>query len=212
MGGRRKKGAEARPAELLEAALALFAEKGFAATRMEDIAARAGVSKGTVYLYFPSKQAVFEALVRQALLPNLERMERLLAESAQPAPALLRRLLTTLPALMQDPRIGAIPKLVIAEAGSLPEVARFYKAAVIDRGLGLFAALITRGVAEGTFRPVNPAQVAKLCVAPLLMAVIWRRTFEPATGDTLDVAAFVDAHVDILLRGLEAEGGVDAPA
>ena len=94
----RRRRKEARPAELLDAAFELFVERGFAATRIDDIAARAGVSKGTVYLYFPSKQAVFEALVRQAVLPNVE---RLIGETARPDTPVLEVLPRLLRAIMQ---------------------------------------------------------------------------------------------------------------
>lgn len=212
MSAPRRRRAEDRPDELLDAAIDLFGERGFAATRIEDIARRAHVAKGTVYLYFPSKQAMFEALVRRSIVPNIERVETLVSQADAPAPQILRQVLTTLPGILSDPRVATIPKLVIAEAGNLPDVARFYKAAVIDRGLGLLAGLIRRGIAAGDFRPVDPERTAKLCVGPLLLAIIWRTTFEPATGDALELPAFLNDHLDMLMRGLRPEGGGNAPS
>lgn len=200
----RKRRKEARPAELLDAAFELFVERGFAATRIDDIAARAGVSKGTVYLYFPSKQAVFEALVRQAVLPNVE---RLIGETAQPGlpvleilPRLLRAILQTVAgsSLMQFPR------LIIAESPQFPELAQFWRETVIDRMLGVVCGLIERGIAAGEIRPVDPADAARLMIAPLLMAVIWGTTFV-RQDESFELTTFIDRHLDIYLRGLAAE-------
>ncbi|HJT05310.1 MAG TPA: helix-turn-helix domain-containing protein, partial [Stellaceae bacterium] len=120
---RRRK--EARPAEILDAALACFAERGFAATRLDDVAKRAGVTKGTLYLYFPNKEELFKEVVRQAVVANIARGEALVAESAEPASVLLERIIHHWAELIPTPA-SAIPKLVIAEAGNFPDVARFY--------------------------------------------------------------------------------------
>ena len=200
----RQRRKEARPAELLEAAFDLFVERGFAATRIDDIAARAGVSKGTVYLYFPSKQAVFEALVRQAVLPNVE---RLIGETAQPgAPVLeiLPRLLRAIMSVVAGSPLARFPRLIIAEAPHFPELAQFWRETVIDRMLGTVSGLIERGIAAGEIRPVDPPDTARLLVAPLLMAVIWGSTFV-REGESFDLGLFVDRHLDIYLRGLATE-------
>lgn len=205
---RRRK--DARPAEVLAAALEVFAAKGFAAARMEDIAARAGVSKGTVYLYFPSKQAVFEALVRQAILPNVERLEAMAAAYQGPTADLLRQAMALFPTLVRDPKVVTIPRLVIGEAGNQPEMADFYRREVVERGLGLIAGILRRGAERGEFRPLAPETVAKLWFAPLLLAVVWRTTFEPVGGTPLELDDYLRTHVDIMLRGLAPEGGTDA--
>lgn len=205
---RRRK--DARPAELLSAALEVFAAKGFAAARMEDIAARAGVSKGTVYLYFPSKQAVFEALVRQAILPNVERLEAMAAAYQGPTADLLRQAMALFPTLVRDQRVVTIPRLVIGEAGTHPDMARFYRENVLERGVGLIAGILRRGMERGEFRPLAPETVAKLWFAPLLLAVVWRTTFEPVGGEPLDLDAYLSTHLDIMLRGLAPEGGSHA--
>ncbi len=132
----RRRRKEARPEEILSAALESFAARGFAATRIEDVAARAGISKGTLYLYFDGKEELFKAVVRQALLPNLARIEALAATFEGPSALLLERLLATIAGVINS-RVGAIPKLVIAEAGNFPDLARFYLAEVVQRGLGL---------------------------------------------------------------------------
>src|SRR6516165_8529969 len=149
---RRRK--EARPQEILAAALALFAERGFAATRLDDVARRAGVTKGTLYLYFPNKQELFEAVVRQALVPNLERGEALLDEADdadEPAALMLERLMRSWAELALSPA-GAIPKIIVSEAGNFPKLARFYQETVVDRGMALMRRVLCLGIERGEFR------------------------------------------------------------
>jgi AcrR family transcriptional regulator len=200
---RRRK--EARPDEILAAALESFAAKGFAATRIEDVAARAGISKGTLYLYFDGKEELFKAVVRQALLPNLARIEALAASFAGPSAILLERLLATVAGVAQS-RVGAIPKLVIAEAGNFPDLARFYLDEVVHRGLGLIATILRRGIARGEFRSIDVDHAVFCVLAPLLIAALWRNSLEPHDqSGPLDVPALVRVHLDLLVRGLEAQ-------
>jgi AcrR family transcriptional regulator len=196
---RRKK---ARPAELLDAALAVFAEKGFAAARMEDIAARAGAAKGTVYLYFSSKEAVFEALVRTLIVPNLDRAEAVAAHHTGPVAPLLRQVAPVLAGIIRDGRLVVLPRLLIGELHKFPELACFYKTNVADRALALIARLHRQGVATGEFRPQDSESVARLVVAPVLMMAVWRAVFASHEAEPFDPARVLDAHVDTLLRGL----------
>ncbi|MDX6750470.1 TetR/AcrR family transcriptional regulator [Geminicoccaceae bacterium 1502E] len=204
---RRRRRKEARPQEILEAALALFTERGFSATRLDDIAARAGVSKGTLYLYFASKEAIFSELVRHAVLPNIARVEALVAGWSGSRASLLRRMIELLGTALREDRIAAFPKLVIAESGNFPELARQYREEVIERGLGLFARVIAAGVAAGEFREVDSRHAAKLCVAPMLLLAVWRTCLARADEQPLDAQALVETHVETLLRGLAAKGG-----
>ena len=197
---RRRK--EARPDEILAAALTSFAARGFAATRLEDVAARAGISKGTLYLYFKSKEELFEAVVRTRLLPNLARIEALAASFEGPSAALLERLLLTIAGVV-DSEVGAIPKLVIAEAGNFPDLARFYLDEVVRRGLRLIGVILRRGIERGEFRPVDVDHAVFCVTAPLLIAALWKNSLEPHDHAPLDAAALVRAHLDLLLRGLE---------
>ncbi len=197
----RRRRKQARPAELLQAALDCFVEKGFAATRMDDIAHRAGVSKGTIYLYYPSKQAVFEAMVRENLLPRLQAAEGLAALGGSAA-SRLRQILAQLAEVVGDPRRAAIPKLVVAEAGNFPDMARFYRREVIGRGLGLVAAILRDGIAQGEFRPVEPEITARLFIAPVLMNALWLTTFAPIEEAPLPVATVLAHHGELFLRAL----------
>jgi AcrR family transcriptional regulator len=197
---RRRK--EARPDEILAAALESFAARGFAATRLEDVAARAGISKGTLYLYFKSKEELFQAVVRATLLPNLARIEALAATFEGPSATLLERLLLTISGVV-DSQIGAIPKLVIAEAGNFPELARFYLDEVVHRGLRLVGAILRRGIERGEFRAIDVDHAVFCVIAPMLIAALWKNSLEPHDYAPLDTQALVRAHLDLLLRGLE---------
>jgi AcrR family transcriptional regulator len=201
---RRRK--DARPAEIVTAALEVFAERGFSAARLDDVAARAGISKGTLYLYFPSKEELFKAVVREALLPNLERVERLLRAHPGPAAAQLEMMIGQIGALLQGTQIGVIPKLIIAEAGNFPELARFYLEEVVQRGLGLLAGILERGIESGEFRAVDVGHSARTVIAPVLLAAIWKTTFEAHVGARLDAEAFLGVAVDVVLSGLRADG------
>lgn len=196
---------EARPAEIVEAALEVFAEKGFSAARIDDVAARAGISKGTLYLYFASKEELFKAVVRQALLPGLARVEAMLAAHPGTASERIRAVIGQIGALLQGTRIAVIPKLVIAEAGNFPELARFYHQEVIRRGLGLLGAEVERGIARGEFRTVDGSHGARLLMAPVLLAAVWKSTFEIHAGAPLDAPEFLEVALDVLLRGLRAD-------
>jgi AcrR family transcriptional regulator len=196
----------ARPAEILAAALAAFAERGFAATRLDDVAERAGVTKGTLYLYFRNKEELFKAVVRQQLVPNIERAEAMVADSGTPNPVLLEELIGFFSRIMASP-LSAISKLVLTEAGNFPDLARFYVAEVVDRGRALFRGVIERGVAGGEFRPVDTESTVSCILAPLLLAALWRHSFERHLGDRLDIDALCHAQLDLLRHGLAAAPG-----
>jgi AcrR family transcriptional regulator len=200
---RRRK--EARPDEILAAALVSFAERGFAATRLDDVAARAGISKGTLYLYFRSKEELFKAVVRATIVPNLERVEGLAASFTGPSAMLLERLLLTMAGVVAS-RVGAIPKLVIAEAGNFPDLARFYLDEVVRRGLRLIGMILRRGIERGEFRAVDVDHAVFCVIAPMLIAALWKNSLEPHADAPLDTDTLARAHLDMLLRGLETRG------
>lgn len=202
---RRRK--EARPQEIIDAALDVFTERGYAATRLEEIARRAGVSKGTLYLYFPNKEELFKAVVRSAIVPNLEVAERLLRDSSGPSIEILARLLQGIAGRVMTSKVGGIPKLMIAEAGNFPELARFYLDEVIERAFRVIGAVLERGIARGEFRAVNVPHTVRLVVAPMLMVAVWRSSFEPVAGRPLDAAGLIVEHLDHLRRALQPEDG-----
>lgn len=202
----RQRRKEARPAELLEAALDTFRAKGFAGTRMEDIASRAGVSKGTIYLYFPSKEAIFEALVRNNLLPVIERLQVAMAAEPGPATARLGMLVKAFARATADPRLVALPRLVLAEAGNFPDMARFYREQVVGRGLALVADILEQGMEAGEFRRTDPLVTARLFLAPLVLSTLWRATFAAVEEAPLPTEAVLGLHLELFLRAIAAEG------
>jgi AcrR family transcriptional regulator len=195
---------EERAPEILEAALACFAEKGFAGTRMDDIASRAGITKGTIYLYFKSKEELFKALARQSIGERIAAITPQLEGADGPAAEQLRFVLTTLGHFASTSDRVVLPRVLLAEAGNFPELAEFWRKEIIDRGLGLFAMIIKRGIARGEFRKVAPGHAARLCVAPLLVLILWRTLFARFDNEPYDYPGLIDTHVTTLLKGLAA--------
>ncbi len=190
----------------MAAALELFVERGFAATRLDDVAARAGVSKGTLYLYFDSKEALFEAVIREGMVPALKEAAVRVASYQGSAAALLEELLMAWWALIGAGPLGGIPKLMISEARNFPAVAEYYYANVIVPGRQLLALTLERGMAAGEFRPVNVETAIDVVIAPLLMLAIWRYSMGPCCpSDTnYDTERYLRTHLDLSLDGLRA--------
>ena len=195
---------DARPGEIVRAALRLFTERGLAGTKMEDVAKAAGISKATIYLYFPTKEDLFKAVVRQELLPLFNQIGQGLAVHEGPAEPLLRALLSRL-AIVLESDIGAIPKLVISEGGNFPDIARFYAEEVVGRGLATLEAVINRGVTRGEFLAVEPRALLPLIVGPALMMLLWRHSIGRYADLSFDHHAVLRLQADILIRGLKAE-------
>lgn len=196
---------QARPAEILEAALKVFAHKGFAAARMDDIAREAGVTKGTIYLYFENKEAVFKSLVRAAVGSTLATVSEDVKTFQGSARFLLRMVLTRVAQMLVESDKVVLPKIVISESSNFPWLAEFYRFEIIERGLQIFISLLEHGMAQGEFRKLPAAHVARLCVAPVLLGAIWRVTFAHLDSEPYDYKGLVETHLDILFRGLAAE-------
>jgi AcrR family transcriptional regulator len=196
----------ARPSEILDAAVAVFAERGFAAARMDDIARRAGVTKGTIYLYFEGKEDVFKTLVRESIGQTIAVNTAAAQQFEGPSSDLIRIVLTAISNLLLNSDRIVLPKIIISEAGNFPELARFYREEVVDRGLALLIGIVERGIARGEFRRLASDHVARLCMAPFLLIVMWRTSFARFDTTPFDVQAFVQTHIGVLLRGLAPEG------
>jgi len=197
---RRRK--NARPEEIISAALEVFADRGFAATKLEDVARRAGVTKGTIYLYFENKEALFKALIRQTIVPVLAQGEELAKSFTGSARELFERLVREYWRLVGETSLVGIPKLMMAEANNFPELARFYYEEVVTRGHRLMASVIERGINAGEFRPVNVAVATKLAMAPVMHAVIARKAFSACMPEGFDVGKYLDTHIDLYLHGI----------
>src|SRR3990172_2225866 len=173
---------DARPSEILDAALDLFVEKGFAATRLEDVAQRAGVSKGTVYLYFDSKDDLFKAVIRSGMVRAIEEAEKLVAGFEGSSADLLRQIYAGWWQNIGGTKLSGIPKLMISEAQNFPELARFYYDEVIQRGSRLFV---------------------RALVSPLIMRAILEHSFLPCAGpEDFDVPAYFEHTLGLALDGL----------
>ncbi|MGZ8347849.1 MAG: TetR/AcrR family transcriptional regulator [Allosphingosinicella sp.] len=197
---RRRK--QERPGDIVAAALALFAEKGFAAARIEEIAARAGLSKGTLYLYFDSKEALFRAVVRDVVVPNLDALRAAMLAADLPFAELLRTFLPRFAERLTTLPVGAVAKMVIGESRNFPELAKVWHDDVILKAVGLIAGLIDRAQARGEVRPGDPRIHAFSVVGPMLIGVLWRETFTPVGGDAIDLEAIARQHVETVLGGL----------
>ncbi|MGH8744471.1 MAG: TetR/AcrR family transcriptional regulator [Burkholderiales bacterium] len=197
---------EARPSELLHAALSLFIERGFSATRLEDVASRAGVSKGTLYLYFVNKEELFKAVIRQGMVPFLERAEHLIDNYHGSSRDLIKDIIRGWWEAIGATSLGGIPKLVVSEAGNFPELARFYLKEVIHRGQRIFARALKRGMDRGEFRKMNVNYALRITIAPIVLLLIWQYSLQPYERRTVNVPRYLDTHLDILLEGIRCRG------
>jgi len=193
---------EARPKELLASAIELFVERGFASPRLEDVARRAGVSKGTLYLYYANKEDLFKAVVRQTILPMIDDAETSVAEFDGNSAELLRQVILSWWVRIGATKASGISKLILAEADNFPEMARFYQEEVMARGMRMISNMLERGIRRGEFRAIDVPQTAQVLIAPLLMLSTWKHTIAPCERCDLQPEAFLEAFLDITLHGL----------
>jgi len=197
---------DARPQELLAAALELFTDRGFAATRLEDVARAAGVSKGTLYLYFENKQELFKAVVRENVVHLIgEAEEELAAAENMSSPDLLRAMLEKWWSHAANRKLAGITRLMMAESGNFPELAQFYEEEVHERANALLTRVLERGVRRGEFRPVDPHVMMQVLTAPILMLMMWTHNFFPCEKQEVDADVFMDAFLGLIKRGLSPE-------
>ncbi|MFI5371044.1 MAG: TetR/AcrR family transcriptional regulator [Candidatus Eisenbacteria bacterium] len=195
---------ESRPAEILASAIQEFVEKGYAATRLEDVARRAGVTKGTMYLYFENKEALFKEMVRHYVVPGIERAEQVAREyEGSPRELVVLLLRHWWERLIEQPHIGGLAKLVMAEASNFPDVAAFYYREVFERNLAILSDAIARGMERGEFREVDARKSAALGLMPLVMLAQWKHSFMRVASNPVDLPAYFEAHLAQFLRGLE---------
>lgn len=200
---------EDRRRQLLAAALDELFEKGFAATRMEDIASRAGFSKGTLYLYFDSKEALFEALIESVALPNLARIEQTVSEIADPREA-IRALMSFASGMVLHSDLPRIVKILIADSGSFPEVVQGYRRNVLERLLGGVELLLSKASEDGALAVEHAALSARLLLAPVVFSALWTTVFESleerSGGRGLDVETLLALHAEQQLKAFAPEG------
>jgi AcrR family transcriptional regulator len=185
---------------LVAAALELFVERGFAATKLDDVASKAGVSKGTLYLYFDSKEALFKAVIEQGIFPLLEEGGSVLQQFEGNNASLLKEFMLRWWQGMGETDLGGIPKLMISESGNFPEVAKYYFENVVVRGRELLRQVLKRGVASGEFREMEIESSIDVIMAPVLMLIVWRYSLAPcSTGDTKQ---YLNTYLELIMNGL----------
>lgn len=201
---KRERRKQDRPGELLEAALDLFVEKGYAATRVEEVAARAGVSKGTLFLYFPSKEDLFKAVVRASIVEPVAQGAAEVANFRGTSGELIEWMMLQWWHRYGDTKASGISKLVMSEASNFPELAQFYRTEVIEPGHALVRTALQRGLDQGEFRAVNVELALHSVMAPLLFLVMWKHSMGPCcpNHEQIDPAAFISQHAQLLARGL----------
>jgi len=199
---RRAQQKEAKRTALIEAALVVFSRVGFAAAKMDDVADEAGVSKGTVYLYFDSKEHLFEGMVRAKMLPVFGDAADVLASPAKTATERLTAHLKSFYQKVVKSDRRQITRLIMAEGPNFPHLAEFYHAHVLSRGQAAITAIIEQGIETGEFRDMNRIGLTQNIVAGALIASIWTLVFDPF--EPLDVDGHFETHVDLILNGLKS--------
>ncbi len=197
--------AEERPREICAAALEVFAEKGFAAARLDEIARRAGVSKGTLYLYFKDKDDLFRAVVRDTIAPNIATIRDSLMDADLPFAELVRTLLSRFVEIAARVPVGAVAKMVIGESGNFPELAKVYHDLVVSQAIGMIAALIEKAQKKGEVRAGDPRIHAMSLMGPMLMGILWRATLQPVGAKPIDLELLARQHAETVLTGLLTE-------
>lgn len=192
---------ELRRRALLDAALGEFFERGFSAARMDDIAARAKLSKGTLYLYFDSKEALFTSLVETFAIPNIVMFEAAV-QNAGGGVAAIRTFMKIAPVVIRESPLPKIAKILIADAPAFPEIVTAYREQVIERALGVIVSALSAAKKAGEIEIGDPHLTARLVIAPVLMSAIWRIVFEHDPAAKIDLDALFAEHEKMLLRGL----------
>jgi AcrR family transcriptional regulator len=192
----------ARPGEIIEAALEVFTENGFAGAKLNEVARRAGVSKGALYVYFETKEDLFRAVVRTAIAPNLDRIKTAAETFDGPFATLVPVLLANGAALMNQTRLPAVVKMVIGESRNFPDLARIWHDDVVSPIVGVVTGLIVRAQARGEIASGDPRLHAISILGPLLMGMLFRETFGQVTADLPNLNILAAQHTETVLHGL----------
>ena len=199
----RQRRKEARPQELLDAALDLFVEKGFAATKSEEVAVRAGVSKGTLYLYYPSKEELLKEVIRHNMVNQIAEGVTIVSDYEGSTSELLKLVFGLWWERIGETRASGIMKLMISEVRNFPEIAQFYADEVIRPAENMVSQLVQRGIERGDFRQVNVPEVVHALIAPMLFLVMHKHSIGACgMGHTIEPKLFIATHIDLVLHGL----------
>jgi len=200
----RQRRKEARPQELLDAALELFVEKGFSATRSDEVAERAGVSKGTLYLYYPSKEELLKAVIQQNLGQIIAQGTGIVDEFQGPTAELLSMLMNLWWDRVGNTPAGGIHKIMMSEVRNFPEIAQFYRDEIIQPATDLLGRTLQRGIDRGEFRALPVVEVTQALFAPLIFMALHKHSFGacPAEGLSMNCDGVIETHIDLMLNGL----------
>jgi len=205
---RRRK--EARPGEILRAALDIFLERGYKAARLEDIARSAGCTKGTIFLYYAGKAELFKASVLEAMLPILESAEQRFSDHRGRVSELLTTHIRTRWHELRHTRISKLPELIVAERDDFPELVQFFYREVFGRSQRLFTSILDEGVARGEFRPMDTQQTALFIMAMVAMGVTWGHSFSSIGAPPFDAERYFESALDQFMRGIVATPALES--
>ena len=198
---RRQRRKDARPSEIIEAAIAIFAERGFGAARLEDVARRAGVAKGTVFVYFQTKDDLFRAVAQTVLTSHLERLQGAAADLDRPIAELVPMLLMQAAAVIGEGRLPAMMRLLVSESRQFPDLARVWHDEVVSKVLGLLTMAIERAQARGEIKSGNARLYAFSIIGPMLASALFREVFRD-TAPLPDLRELAEQHARTILDGL----------
>lgn len=209
----RQRRKEARPQELLDAALELFVEKGFAATRADEVAARAGVSKGTLYLYYPSKVDLLKAVIRSNISRKIAEGEDIVRGFEGPTTELLPYLMSEWWRRIGETKASGITKLIVAEVRNFPDIAQFYRLEVVEPAERMLAGVLQRGIDRGEFRAVPVHEVVHNLIAPMLFMMLRKHSIGACAGleCPYEPQRLIEVQMDLVLGGLVPREAAGAP-
>lgn len=196
---------DARPAEIIESALSAFADKGFAAAKLDDIARDAGVAKGTLYLHFETKEDLFRAVVRTAIAPQIDAIKASAEVFSGPFLKLAPRILLAIALAMEESRLPALVKMVIGESRNFPDLARIWHDDLLCKAIDALSGVITRAQARGELSAGNPRLHAFSLVGPMLMAMLYRSVFAGISIELPDLKELAAQHAKTALAGMLAK-------
>lgn len=192
---------EDRPAEITEAAFQAFAEHGYAETPVDEVARRAGVSKGLLYLYFKTKEELFRAVIRSAVVPRVDALKAAIADTDLSAEEFLRGPFLTFIKKLPDSPVRVVVRLMLAEGRKHPDLTRYYCEQVISGGLAALGELVSRGVRQGEFRETGLGEFPQLLLAPALLSMLWKTLFQRHMP--IDTDKLLETHIDLLLSAIK---------
>jgi AcrR family transcriptional regulator len=200
--GKREQQKEARRVAIIEAALEEFTSQGFTATKLEDVAVRAGIGKGTIYLYFNSKEKLFEEVVRRTLLPERKPPPNYVADFEGTTAELLANHFRFMYSFMQNEKVPPLVAMVLGEIVRFPQLSQFFYDEMISHSRKMLESIIARGVENGEFRESARNMHHQILIAPTLLGVIWNLQFKQQAP--IDFAVYSEMHIDFILRALKA--------